>query len=372
VIRSHRRSLVAIHVALALAASAAQPVVPIALGAIGVLLLAAVPAGAASREEVVAAVSRDHVEASIAALQGHRSTPEQREAARAAIEAALTSYGYAPERQTYCCGANVVATLTGTERPEEIVVVGAHYDTVTGSPGADDDASGVAGMLEVARVLAGSPQPASIVFVAFDEEEVGFEGSFRYAWSLAQAHGTVLGMVSLEMIGYRCEEPFCQFPFGNVGTCFLVSTVGVAIGDFIGVVANFDSIPLLDAFVASAGELVPALRVEWAKVRGDGSCFSATRRSDHASFWDYRFPAMLVTDTADYRNDNYHLETDTLETLDLDFATDVTRATAAWAMAMAIPSPEPTAVATGAAAVAALALRARVRARASGRRATRA
>jgi len=329
----------------------------------------AAPAGAATTAQIVARVSREQVEASVAALEGQRADLEERIATAQWIEATLDSYGYAAERSddTYW---NVTATLPGTERPEEVVVVGAHFDTVFGTPGADDNASGVAGMLEVARVLAASPRPATIEFVAFDAEESWLEGSWAHASDLAGSGRTVLGMVSLEMIGFRCTELYCQFPFGNLGTCFQVSTQGVNIGTYIGVVANTASTPLLDAFVASASTHAPALQVEWARVRDDGSCFPATRRSDHASFWDQGFPALMITDTAEYRNKNYHAATDTYATLDFEFATNVTRATTAWAIAMA---PEPEGCAAPLAALAALALRRRLsREPASGRRAARA
>jgi len=341
-------------------------------------LVAAVPARGASPAALVAAVERDRIGTTIAALEGERATPAQRAATASWIEAELASYGYTVTRQSYPVdAANVFATLVGTARPDEFVVIGAHYDTVPGSPGADDDASGVAGMLEIARVLASSPQPATIEFVAFDQEEDEYQGSGEYVWRFVIGPRTLRGMVSLEMIGYRCDEPFCQFPFGNLGTCFQVSTVGVDVGTFIADVVNTESIALRDAFVGAAAAFVPSLRVEWASVRDDGWCFPATRRSDHAWFWNEHLPAMMITDTAEYRNHNYHTDADTLDTLDLDFATDVTRATAAWALAMA--APEPGSGAAVIAAVASLGLVARGRrgsalspAPASARRAARA
>lgn len=331
---------------------------------------AAASAGAATTAEIVARVSREHVEASVAALVGQRATMSERDVAAAWIEATLDSYGYVASRHGDSYLGNVVATLPGTERPDEVLVIGAHFDTVYGTPGADDNASGVAGMLEVARAIAAVPQAATIEFVAYDREEDYLDGSWAHAGEIAGSGRTVLGMVSLEMIGFRCTEPACQFPFGNLGTCFQVSTQGVSVGTYIGVAANTASTPLLDAFVTSAATHVPALQVEWALVRDDGACFPATRRSDHASFWDHGFPAMMVTDTAEYRNKNYHAATDTYATLDFEFATNVTRATTAWAIAMA---PEPDGCAAPLAALAALALRRRLsREPASGRRAARA
>lgn len=322
-------------------------------------LAATAPAQAATTADLVGAVSQANLETSVAALEGERADGADRLAAALWIESTLDGYGYDAERWDVFGVLNVVATLPGTRTPDEVVVIGAHFDTVFGSPGADDNASGVAGMLEIARVFAAHPQPATLVFVAFDVEEYGYDGSRIFADDLRRLGRTVRAMVSLEMIGYRCFEPDCQFPFGNLGTCFRVSTVGVNVGTFIALVANEASEALLNAFVAGAIEHVPALHVEWAQVRGNGSCFSATRRSDHASFWDVGFPGMMLTDTAEYRNKNYHTAFDTIDTLDFAFATDVTRATTAWAVAMA--APEPSAVGAALAGVLGLVLAARRR-----------
>jgi Zn-dependent M28 family amino/carboxypeptidase len=195
---------------------------------------------------------------------------------------------------------NVVAELGPREGP--LVVVGAHYDSVPESPGADDNASGVAALLEIARELQGAAPRCRVQLVAYDLEELGLEGSAAHVEALRQERVTVSAMLSLEMLGYTAENQS------------FVSGVEVARehGDFLAVVANEASEHLLDAF---DGPIVERIVVPSTAVVAT----TLSRLSDHASFWNAGWPALLVTDTAFLRNANYHRSSDTPDTLDYAF-----------------------------------------------------
>jgi hypothetical protein len=184
-----------------------------------------------------------------------------------------------------------------------VFVVGAHYDSVPESPGADDDASGVAGMLEMARALADTPLPATVWFTGFTMEENGLIGSRHMAVEAYGAGTPIVGMYSLEMLGYTAPE-----------------------AGFIAVIGNEASARLVDAFERAADSYVPELAYGAGTVPGNGEEQPDVRRSDHAPFWDMGYQALMATDTANFRNPNYHQPTDTIDTLDFVFATNVTKA----------------------------------------------
>ncbi|MCJ7491697.1 MAG: M28 family peptidase [Dehalococcoidia bacterium] len=215
---------------------------------------------------------------------------------------------------------NVVGTLQGTVCPGVSFIIGAHYDSVGGTPGADDNASGVAAMLEIARLLSVQSFQPSIQFVSFSFEEDGLVGSRQMAAQAGAAGRDIAGVLVLDMIGYTCDEPGCQtYPPG---------VSGPDVGNFISVVGNTASAPLLQTFTEASASAVPALPVS---PLGD----STFRRSDHAPFWDQGYEALLVIETVYFRNPNYHHSSDTLSTLDLSFAADVANATLAAVVAAA-------------------------------------
>jgi aminopeptidase YwaD len=329
------------------------------------LLASSTPAlaGSSLPGDVAARVSAVNIAAHIEALAAlDRWTPAGKQAARDYVEAEFVRYGYTPFVDE---SGNVRAELVGATDSNALFVLGGHYDAVSGSPGADDNASGTAGMLEVARALSTAATTTSALFVAWADEELGYFGSEALAFELALAGTNVLGAVSLEMIAFTGNA---QFQFGNVPGCFQVSSYeNQATPDFIAAVGNQSGQIL--AYAGAATAWVPELHLEWAEVLdGDGQCLPDTRRSDHAAFWDQGWPALLVTDTANFRNPHYHQATDTPETLDLVFAARVTRTTAAY-MAQAIgvtavPEPGQAALtAVGALALAAAAGRRRLRPR---------
>lgn len=207
---------------------------------------------------------------------------------------------------------NIVVDLYGREQPNEVLVVGAHYDTVTMTPGADDNASGVAGLLELARMLRDRPLARSVRFIAFTNEEWPFYGredmGSRVSARLSHdREENIVGMLSLEMIGYYSNEPRSQWYPRSVRRFYPRE------GNFIGFVSNLASRDLMaraigafrrDAQIPSEGLAAP----EW--------LVPDIRRSDQSSYWAFGFPGVMITDTANFRNYGYHNMGDVPDTLD--------------------------------------------------------
>jgi Zn-dependent M28 family amino/carboxypeptidase len=219
-------------------------------------------------------------------------------------------YNYSVESQDYGFGGrafrNIIASQPGRHFSREVILVGAHYDTVPGSPGADDNASGVAGMLELAKIFSGHRTDRTLKFVAFCNEENGLVGSQVYA-RRAKEHGeTIVAMFSLEMIGYYTDRALLQrYPPG-------LRHFYPNAGNFIAVVGHLRWFNLVRKVKAA---LMKNCSVPVQSLAGVGF-IRGVEFSDHASFWREGYPAVMITDTAFYRNPNYHLPTDTLETLD--------------------------------------------------------
>jgi Zn-dependent M28 family amino/carboxypeptidase len=186
-----------------------------------------------------------------------------------------------------------------------LFVVGAHYDSVVGSPGADDNASGIAALLEVARAYAEAKPKIGVEFVAYDLEESGLVGSRQHCDRLRREGVDVVGMLSLEMLGFTGEDQVLVEGVETERTR----------GDFLAVVANESSAYLLKTF-DGLDVAVPIERVV-APTASEAGALSYL--SDHGSFWDTGLPALLVTDTALLRNPHYHRATDVPETLDYGF-----------------------------------------------------
>lgn len=198
------------------------------------------------------------------------------------------------------------------------IVIGAHYDAVPGTPGADDNASGVAVMLELARAIAATPARYPLRFVAFDLEEYGMVGSDRYAAQLHQQGQRLRLMLSLEMVGYCTQAPDSQhYPNESLKAIY------PSVGNFIALIGNAPTQP--DLIHLSQHLQAVAVPCQWLPAGMHGEILQETRLSDHAPFWDRGYQAIMVTDTSFMRNPHYHQRSDRLETLDLDFMTGVCR-----------------------------------------------
>jgi Zn-dependent M28 family amino/carboxypeptidase len=207
--------------------------------------------------------------------------------------------------------SNIIAEKTGFRSPDEVLILGAHYDTVPGSPGADDNASGIAVLLEVARNIQAAPLASTVRFIAFCLEECDFIGSTDYVKALKKGKEKILGMISLEMVGFT--SPQQNYP------PYLDPKYYPNVGDFIAIVGNERSKELLEKVCRFFRISVPQLPMESLCVPGNGEGMEEIRLSDHSSFWDQNLMALMVTDTAFLRNPNYHLASDTKETLDFEF-----------------------------------------------------
>ncbi|MEO0456718.1 MAG: M28 family peptidase [Cyanobacteria bacterium P01_A01_bin.114] len=241
-------------------------------------------------------------------------------AARSYLTDTLIDYGYEPEQHPFGAGAtggvNLIATRPGTDPEAGTLLVGAHYDTVQYSPGADDNASAVAATLEIARLFADYATPRTLKIVFFDQEELqpdgfGLLGSQAFVETEQNLAG-LQGAVILEMLGYACEEAGCQqypsgLPISNLPTQ----------GNFLGALGDLPHPELLQAFQAAN---TPELPIITLPVPVNGSeTLPDLFRSDHVPFWQAGLGAVMVTDTADFRNPHYHLPTDTPDTLDEAF-----------------------------------------------------
>jgi len=206
---------------------------------------------------------------------------------------------------------NIVGDKAGNTFPNRVLILGAHYDTVPGSPGADDNASAVSVLLEVARAIQAPPLKYTVRFVAFSLEEYEFAGSAQYADSLKKGEEEILGMISLEMVGFT--GPKQNYP-SYINPKFYPN-----VGDFIAIIGNERSKQLLEKVCRTFKIRVPDLPSEFLIVPGNGEGMEEVRLSDHSRFWDHGFQALMITDTAFLRNPNYHLPSDRMETLDFEF-----------------------------------------------------
>jgi hypothetical protein len=278
----------------------------------------------AAVEAMVSQVSTDRLVETTTALAGipTRFSPTSGCAtAGAAIYSFLSRLGIAVEYESFrynsarvpvaTAGRNVVASLPGTAVPERVLVLGAHYDSFSNNqfkvaPGADDNASGVAALLEIARILSRRRFALTIRFVAFDAEELGTFGSEHAAGLAKRRLETIAAMLNLDMIGYSAG--------GN---------------RTLAIVHDRNSRPIARLFVQAASryragvETVERMNVKWA------------RSSDHASFWAAGYPALSIIENNPDNNPHYHHTSDTPDTLDFAFLTAVTRATLAAAATLA-------------------------------------
>jgi Zn-dependent M28 family amino/carboxypeptidase len=243
--------------------------------------------------------------------------PVELEQAAAFVVRSMSDAGYRPDSQWYSVGGakcrNIEAEIRGADRSNEVVIVGAHYDTVPGSPGADDNASGVAVMLALARGFARTRPARTLRFVAFANEEPPYfwsanMGSLVYAKRCHERRDRVVAMLSIESVGFYSTSPASQRYPAGLGLLY------PSTGDFVAFVGNLKSRPLvheaLGAFrstgaLPSIGAAVPNA------VPGAGW-------SDHWSFWQQGFAGIEITDTAPFRNPYYHTPDDTPDRLNYD------------------------------------------------------
>ncbi len=278
--------------------------------------------GSYTRRDITRKDLQEHVE-KLAKVIGprHMGDPDRLNAAVKYIEGTLgpANLGYRVERHTYKVGGvdchNIVLDMLaeGSDRVQEIVLVGAHYDSVPATPGADDNASGVAAVMSLAQAFANTKHERSLRFVLFANEEPPYfqtsdMGSLVYAKECKKRGDQIVAMLSLESLGYYSTAKGSQkAPAG-------LDAEIPDTGNFLAIIGNGTSAPIVATFqnwfaknstLPLIGMALPASVVEqgW---------------SDHWSFWQQGYPAVMVTDTALLRNPHYHEATDTADTLDYE------------------------------------------------------
>jgi Zn-dependent M28 family amino/carboxypeptidase len=281
--------------------------------------------------EVLRSVSPDKLREYVEMLAFPRHYGVEREANRRARDCLLErlrNFGYTPALQ----GAydNIVIT-SGTADGTPCLLLGAHYDTVPGSPGADDNASAVAVCLECARLLKGHDFGLTTI-VFFNREEDGLLGSQDFVAHLGAAPRRIVGEAHIfEMVGFCTNAVNSQrLPPGLPGVA------APDVGDFLALLANRHSNSVAESLLALAATYVPQSPVLALKIYlGVERYFSHLLRSDHAPFWEAGIPAVMWTDTSEFRNPHYHRASDTPDTLDYGFLARVAQLALARALSRA-------------------------------------
>ena len=249
---------------------------------------------------------------------GERNLDHYEELCAAAdyIEDQLESWNYNTSRQTFTCREldcfNIIGEITGSKQPKKIVIIGGHYDSVRGTPGANDNGSGTAATLALANHFKGSNPELTLRFVGFTNEEPpyfqnrGEMGSWVYAEACRKKNEDIVGVISLETMGYFTDEPKSQnYPAP-------LSLMYPSTGNFIGFVSDLKSRPLQQRVIKKFRE--------HAKIPSEGACLPdalpGVGWSDHWSFWQEGYQGIMVTDTAPFRYPHYHETTDTPEKID--------------------------------------------------------
>ncbi|MFT5497964.1 MAG: hypothetical protein ACI9TH_003372 [Kiritimatiellia bacterium] len=269
--------------------------------------------------EVLQQVSETRLESVVQALDYPRHYTHEKAGnlqARDWITTSLREMGYTVEWQ----GSfdNIVA-LPPDPVDGPLYLLGAHYDTVPKCPGADDNSSAVAAAMEAGRVLRERGVPC--VVVIFNREEDGLLGSIEYVASLAtETRYAIAAAHIFEMVGYASDQPGSQrLPPG-------LPIEAPDVGDFLALLSNRTSNKLNEELLQLARTYLPAFKVLGLKTYlGMEKLVPVLLRSDHAPFWDARIPAIMWTDTSEFRNAHYHTVSDTPDTLDYGFMAKVTR-----------------------------------------------
>lgn len=291
------------------------------------------PACPGDAGSLAACVERSRLDDDLVRIVGARppGSIHHREVMRLCADT-FAAAGYEVEMHGFDGGTNVIASAPGTR--DETVVVGAHYDHIAGCDGADDNASGVAAVLELARVLAHRPHARGLVLACWDDEESGLRGS--RAWVAANAGDRPIAIAyQFDAVGIARHAPDTQTIPAGFELVFPAAVAALQArerrGDFVAIVADRAA----EAAAARLGAAADALALPQVVLAIDRIWVHLPvvidlRRSDHAAFWDAGIPAILVTDTAEFRTPSYHCRggPDRLEGLDGDFLRRVTAASA--------------------------------------------
>src|SRR5690554_914678 len=298
--------------------------------------------------EMVSQVSEAELLATMQAIVGERhysAAPDHLAFVRSHITDAFSNANLQTEVYDFTHNSaamqNILGRKPGVKDESATIIIDGHFDAVPGSPGADDNGSAAAGVLEALRILSQYSFEHSIRFIGFDAEELGLIGSKRYVLYGIKPFEDIQGVLNMEMIGFYSDEPNSQ----ELPTGFEMLFPGAAQevaddeyrGNFLFACGNTDSNPLRLALIAASETYVPELRLITVSLPGTGTIAPDLRRSDHAPFWDAGMQALMLTDAADFRNPNYHTPGDSIGTLNFAFMKNVVKATLATAAELAKP-----------------------------------
>jgi Peptidase family M28 len=257
-------------------------------------------------------VDGDQLFAHVQKLNFRRYSKKERSRTRTYITNQLRKFGWQPKLEKFPQGVNIFTQKLGTDKTAGAILVAAHYDTVSDSPGADDNATGIAVILEIARLFSSVSTPKTLQLAFFDQEEAGLLGSKAFV-SQPEHLDNLQGVIIMDMVGYACYTPGCQkYPAG-----LPVTPLGDK-GDFLAIVGDIENLPLLNAFANSSENLPKILKLP---IPLKGLLTPDTLRSDHAPFWYQGVGAVLVTDTANLRSPHYHQPSDIPQNIQREFFT---------------------------------------------------
>jgi Zn-dependent M28 family amino/carboxypeptidase len=263
--------------------------------------------------------------------QAPRDNGPHHTAVRDLCASRLTELGYEVEQQDFGDGINVIGTLRGTTQPDEIVIVSAHYDTIPNSNGADDNASGVAGALETARLLASEKHARTLTVACWDEEEPALTGSYLYATRERQKNSKIKIAYVYDEIGVSDDKPDSQKMPSGFEFLYPLQAQKMRANqwraNFVLLIFDKQSQPWAKTITNSAKtEGLQSIQVD---VNLEGKVPEDLKGSDHASFWGKGYPAIEITDTSKYRNPFKHTQFDTVDTLNHDFTVKIISAVTA-------------------------------------------
>jgi len=255
-------------------------------------------------------VDGDQLFAHVQKLNFRRYSKMERLRTRTYITNQLSKFGWKPKLEKFTAGMNIFTQKLGTNKTTGTILVAAHYDTVESSPGADDNATGIAVVLEIARLFTAISTPKTLQLAFFDQEETGLLGSKAFVNQPAHLQN-LQGVIIMDMVGYACYTSGCQkYPAG------LPVTPLSDKGDFLAVVGDVEHLNLLNTFANSSENLPKILKVP---IPFKGLLTPDTLRSDHAPFWYQGIGALLVTDTANLRSPHYHQPSDIPKNIQREF-----------------------------------------------------
>ncbi len=261
-------------------------------------------------------VNSERLFADVQNLSFQRFTDSERRRTRNYIINELKKQGWESSLEQFPRGVNIFAEKPGTDSEAGAILLAAHYDTVLNSPGADDNATGVAVLLEIARLFNSDSTPRTLQLAFFDQEEAGLLGSRAFVNNQARLQN-LRGVIVMDMVGYACYTAGCQ----KTPSGFPITPTSDK-GDFLAVVGDTEHLPLINTFknvgenINNSSQLPPVFTLP---VPLKGVLTPDVLRSDHAPFWLQGIGALLVTDTANLRSSFYHQPSDTPDNIERDF-----------------------------------------------------